>query len=444
MKLLLKKNKSVSCSSTLTLLLLLTQLLSYAQERNGIKFEKRLTWTEIKKRARLEKKFIFIDCYTTWCGPCKLMDKEVYPKKSVGDYMNAHFISVKVQMDTSALDKDDVRKWYADANKIAVDYDIKSYPSYLFFSHEGKLVHRAVGAIRDTDFIKVASNTFDENKQYCTLLERYKQGARDFTKMRYLAGIAKSIGDQQTADEIAREYVRGYLNKNVDQLLLKRNIDFILTYLRLLTSDDNTFKYCYVNGSKVDSALNNKGISQSIVDYVITKEEINQTLWKDGQPLTQTPPWDSLAQILKKKYDDYCAERNLLNAKLRWYGYKQDWSELTQLNVEKIKRFGLDTAGFPAKSELNNMIYNVIFQHSNDQDILKQGIKWMEILLSVQYDGINIDTYANLLYKIGQRQEAIDLEKKALSLDPTNEEIQGNYEKMLKGEPTWAESDKRQ
>src|ERR1700733_3163950 len=84
----------------------------------GIQFETGLNWKQIVKKARLEHRYIFVDCYTTWCGPCKAMEKEVYSTQGVGSLYNAKFISVKMQMDTSAKDDAAVKATYADARYI--------------------------------------------------------------------------------------------------------------------------------------------------------------------------------------------------------------------------------------------------------------------------------------------------------------------------------------
>lgn len=38
-----------------------------------------------------EKKYIFLDCYTTWCGPCKIMANTVFTLEEAGDYFNELF-----------------------------------------------------------------------------------------------------------------------------------------------------------------------------------------------------------------------------------------------------------------------------------------------------------------------------------------------------------------
>ncbi len=46
------------------------------------------------------KKFIFIDIYTDWCGWCKKMDATTFMDKSVIEYMNTHFYAVKMDAET--------------------------------------------------------------------------------------------------------------------------------------------------------------------------------------------------------------------------------------------------------------------------------------------------------------------------------------------------------
>src|ERR1044072_3274365 len=79
-------------------------------EGQGIKWTDSLTWQQIKEKAKKENKYIFVDCFTTWCRPCKKMDKDVYTNDSVGALLNEKFISVKVQMDATKADNEFTRK----------------------------------------------------------------------------------------------------------------------------------------------------------------------------------------------------------------------------------------------------------------------------------------------------------------------------------------------
>ena len=80
--------KKLFISFSLFLIIPLTQ----AQEIN---FEKG-TWKDAVAKAKTQNKPIFIDFFTTWCGPCKLLDQKVYSKPEVIQKMNASFINFKI------------------------------------------------------------------------------------------------------------------------------------------------------------------------------------------------------------------------------------------------------------------------------------------------------------------------------------------------------------
>src|ERR1700735_5370296 len=112
--------------------LLCLPVVIFAQERSGdgaVRFESGLSWEQVKAKANAENKSIFMDCYATWCGPCKFMDLHIFPLGEVGDFMNAHFINVRVQMDRTAKDAQAVRGWYSIADSLHSGFNIGSYPT---------------------------------------------------------------------------------------------------------------------------------------------------------------------------------------------------------------------------------------------------------------------------------------------------------------------------
>ena len=63
----------------------------------------KIQWTDfegaIDKNAK-DKKLIFIDIYTGWCGWCKKMDQTTFVEPEVVEYMNKHFYAVKMDAET--------------------------------------------------------------------------------------------------------------------------------------------------------------------------------------------------------------------------------------------------------------------------------------------------------------------------------------------------------
>ncbi|MFR7877685.1 MAG: thioredoxin family protein [Butyricimonas paravirosa] len=75
----------------LVLAIVLSSVAPFAQ---GVNFQE-LTLKEACAKAKAENKLVFIDCYTDWCGPCRLMTEEIFPMKEMGDYFNPKYICIK-------------------------------------------------------------------------------------------------------------------------------------------------------------------------------------------------------------------------------------------------------------------------------------------------------------------------------------------------------------
>src|SRR5690349_17427908 len=82
----------------IVVLFILTCLISGSARTQGIEFFHG-TWEEALLKAKEEDKIIFVDAFTTWCGPCKNMAANTFPDPEVGKLFNQNFISMKIDME---------------------------------------------------------------------------------------------------------------------------------------------------------------------------------------------------------------------------------------------------------------------------------------------------------------------------------------------------------
>jgi thioredoxin-related protein len=57
-----------------------------------------VNWVSFEEALELQKKTpkpIMMDVYTSWCGPCKMLDKNTFQDPRVAKYLNENFYSVK-------------------------------------------------------------------------------------------------------------------------------------------------------------------------------------------------------------------------------------------------------------------------------------------------------------------------------------------------------------
>lgn len=101
-------------------------------------------WAAILKKAKAEKKIIFFDAYTTWCGPCKLLEKNVFSRADVGDVFNKKFINVRFDMESG------------EGLSLSKKYPLEGYPTLLFINSKGKIVKKVMGYQNPEALISIA------------------------------------------------------------------------------------------------------------------------------------------------------------------------------------------------------------------------------------------------------------------------------------------------
>src|SRR6185369_5099727 len=57
-------------------------------------------WDEGLKEAKRTNRPVLVDVYTDWCGWCKRMDRDVYSRADVRDYLNQHFVTVRLNAES--------------------------------------------------------------------------------------------------------------------------------------------------------------------------------------------------------------------------------------------------------------------------------------------------------------------------------------------------------
>lgn len=107
---------------------------------------------------------------------------------------------------------------------------------------------------------------------------------------------------------------------------------------------------------------------------------------------------------------------------------------LTDTLTDYLRNGG--TSFSPAKI---SSISKKVFEGTNDTTLLHQALKWMEKAVDMERNSFTMSTYANLLYKLGNKEEALKWMDKAVVLAPESEQpdYQVVMDKMQKGENTW-------
>jgi thioredoxin-related protein len=448
-------------------LILIAPLLSSAQgsdsleKSRGIQWTTGLSWEQVKQKAIKENKYIFLDCFTTWCAPCKIMDVTTYTDESVGNYLNDHFISVRVQMDQTKKDDVLVKKWYKDAVAIHNEYHIDAYPTFVFLSPQGIIVEKDQGVKQPNAFVALAQNAtqpgkvyYDAYGEYDQLVADYKRGTKHYDKMLGMMKVAEKKGDKELARNLLKDHTAHIAKLPKTKRYKKEEVLFWSK--REIKSNDQIFQFFYKDGDLIDKVRNRKGFAASVVDNVIIHEIIypffkgqpsgavmfqgprvtmldaygQPIIEKAGKADTTEADWKKLESIVRKKFNNDWAIREVEEAKQLWYEKHNNWHAYAINYLKKLERRGYDPM-------INNCAYN-LFMYITDTSLLNQIIPWVEKVIAKEPNFYILDTYANLLYKVGRTKDAIVWESKAVEMAGEHKAYYLNViEKMKTGVPTW-------
>lgn len=150
--------------------LLSALLISLAALSQGIEFHKE-SYAEVLKMAKKQKKLVFIDIYTSWCGPCKHMSKNIFPQAKAGEFYNSHFLNLKLDAEKSE-----------DGKMVAKMFEVSAYPTFLFIDGNGELVYRFLGGRDVNMFVQEGKKALEAYAAYPELKKcerKYEKGVRD-------------------------------------------------------------------------------------------------------------------------------------------------------------------------------------------------------------------------------------------------------------------------
>jgi thioredoxin-related protein len=147
--------------------IVLLSILSMSSARKLSNEEPTVNWMSFEQavqKSKTEKRKIFIDVYTTWCGWCKVMDKNTFNDPKVAKLLNEKFYAVKL----NAEQREDINynghtfKFVASGNsgyhQLAASLlnNQMSYPTVVFLDEEFSIIKPLAGYVQAPEFHKIA------------------------------------------------------------------------------------------------------------------------------------------------------------------------------------------------------------------------------------------------------------------------------------------------
>lgn len=159
----------------------------------GVKFHD-LPYESAAARANAEEKIIFIDFFTTWCAPCKEMDRTTFQDPDVAKWLSEHTIALKVDAEANETNE-----------ALAKRFGVRSFPNYVYLSAEGEILDRITGKKDSHEFLNLSASVIAGENSVTRARRNLAQGDENDPMLRMQLGDAyKEMGRNE---EALREYL---------------------------------------------------------------------------------------------------------------------------------------------------------------------------------------------------------------------------------------------
>jgi len=112
-----------------------------------------LNWDQGMSEASVTGRPILVDVYTDWCGWCKRMDRDVYARDDVREYLNRHFILVKLNAESPEVARFGDRTLTSRA--LAQQLRVSGYPTTIFLKSSGEHIANVPGYVPAERFMRM-------------------------------------------------------------------------------------------------------------------------------------------------------------------------------------------------------------------------------------------------------------------------------------------------
>lgn len=337
------------------------------------------SWEEIKAKAAKEHKYIMIDCYTDWCGWCKVMDKETMSDDAVIAVIHENFVAVKMDME------------HGEGVKLALKYHVSGFPSFLFFNPDGTYVYQAVGYQKKNEFIKLMKDALDKTKQISAT------GYSKSINIAYPEMYIKAHAENGKRAFPKTEEVIAYLDKQKNMFSEES-----WAVLADFEAGEKHTKFFFDNIEKY----------RKLYGRVSVNDKLNSVLGsKLNKAIKEQDPKEFAALLeMIDKYMGEDAAASVIYCSIAYYKGTKEWGNYAVAANEFILKNGYDNTSY-----INTICWD-IYENCDDKILINKACTWMKEVTKKEPDYAYLDTYASLLYKSGQMQDAATIATNAIEV----------------------------
>lgn len=377
---------------------------------------------DLFETAKKEHKGVMLYFHFDGCGACVQMEKTAFKDAKVIDLFNQNFVNFEIN----------TRKGEGiETNKI---YNIQLHPTFIFFDQEGSEIHRMVGTFRPEEFYHQAHGALYSQQNLTSYKALHHKGNREPD---FLYDYAYMLRDAYALDSnVVNEYLDAIDSKDYS---LEKNIKFIYEFCihhnRVFIPFDNPrFNFMISNKNLFYAHLDSNQINTRIV-WILNRALYEAIEKKDESTFSKALKWmeeyDTGEPYYFQEMDGritgmITTKHLVLTSQLAYYDKMGDKSNYLKTRDTYTSKIWNDA------DELNNFAWDVFQQApKEDSEKIHHAIKCSIRSIELNNNYANNDTYAWLLYKSGDKENALVQAIKAIEIAKKNNENHSETQKLV-------------
>ncbi|MBK9734832.1 MAG: thioredoxin family protein [Saprospiraceae bacterium] len=354
------------------------------------------TWKDAVAKAKAEDKLLFIDAFAKWCGPCKAMAKNVFTQQKVGDFFNANFINLKLDMEEE------------DGVSFGHKYPVSAYPTLFFVDGEGKVIKNVTGGQQPDGLIAIGSDAIKKNDKSGSFKEKYDSGDRSYD---LVFNYVKALN---TASKPSLKISNDYLSSS-PQLKEEQRLKFILE--AAVDADSKLFDQVISSKSKIISIVGQKLFEEK--SRSACQFSVNKAIEFEMESL--------LSETLDKAKKAFPDEAEAFGAKAQMQFYKA---------FNNYERYMAGYKLLAKKSSkdadvLKFIVHDITNTFKDREEMLSDAAEYAESAYNLKEDMESLNSYCGVLILTKNVEKAIKVVTKAKTEAEKNKLDVSGYDGLL-------------
>jgi len=351
-----------------------------------------------RRTAQQEQKLLIVDFYTTWCIPCKMLDDAIFKNDSIAGRIGKDFVVLRYDAEKDSL------------HHLSLKHHVCSYPTTIVLTPEGRLIHKMFGTGGAKPLVENYASLLEES------IRLHRQG-------KYIEGVSPAIDPG-----IYPLYYQNYVRRVAD--IKPRDLDSFWANNTDLQSEVSLAILAYFGNAPkpvTDYFVQHKPVYEQRfgkADVAFIMERITSEKFDAAIAAQDEARYKAAVKFAKKQLPPGDAGRYINMYSLEMHIAKGAWGEAAGLVEEQVRRKTIGEKGI-------NYFCWTVYEQCNEQKVVGRAVHLMKNVTDANPSFALLDTYARLLFKNGNRREAITVMQQAIASGKANGEDTSESEEVL-------------